>query len=360
MTTTTGNISALASEVLDRLREQSKSEEDEQLHSLEAKLRSLAFAARPHESLRLQTVTVLMADIRGFSALAESLPSLQTAEMLNEFFATTAEVVEAHGGRINKLLGDGMMVLFGLPHARQDDVARAIACAVEMQQSMSGLNEGFAARGLPSLFLGIGINTGEMVVGRMGSSHYSEITVVGENVNIASRIEAHALRGQVLLGDKTYLQAAHFCETGDPRSVHIKGSGEPLKIHTLRATHWPTTLTVPVREQRQSVRVSCDLACHYFTVTSKVVDDRLHTGQVVDISYGGFKLDSLSDFNIGTEVVLSLGFGAFSDQTARLYVRLVSCEQHDEGYFYGAAISSAEPEALDLIRRFVDSVVEKG
>jgi adenylate cyclase len=129
-------------------------------------------------------------------------------------------------------MGDSIMVLFGAPVERPDDVQRALTCAIEMQLAMVELNNQGRPDGMPELFMGIGINTGSVMAGRFGSNFYSEYTVIGDEVNLASRIEAFSLRGQVLINTLITPQL-HHCQRSN--GVFVKGKTQPVKFRELYA-----------------------------------------------------------------------------------------------------------------------------
>ena len=155
-------------------------------------------------------VTILLSDLRGFTAVAERYTALEMVEALNRYFERMSEIIIRHGGTIDKFMGDSIMALFGAPTLREDDLEAALACAVEMQIAMNDINEQNKSHGMAPLFMGIGINTGVVVAANLGSSLHSEYTVIGDHVNLASRVEAHSLRGQILLSENTYLAARDF------------------------------------------------------------------------------------------------------------------------------------------------------
>ncbi|WP_217994951.1 adenylate/guanylate cyclase domain-containing protein [Methylogaea oryzae] len=162
---------------------------------LEALLRDTDDRSRPlllEQDFLHQEVTILLADLRGFTAIAAGHPAETVIRMLNPCLIKMSEIIYRHQGSIDKFMGDSIMVLFGAPVSRADDVQRAIVCAVEMQQAMSALNLVHRDEGLPELYMGIGINTGDVLAGTLGSEHYSEYTVIGDEVNLASRIELSA------------------------------------------------------------------------------------------------------------------------------------------------------------------------
>jgi adenylate cyclase len=179
----------------------------------------------------LRTVTILMSDLRGFSSLSERLGPSDVIALLNEYLAAMTEIIYAHGGTIDEFIGDAILVLFGAPLQREGDALRAVTCAVEMQRAIETVNAKNGARALPPVEMGIGIHTGEVVVGNIGSERRAKYGVVGRSVNLASRIEAFTVGGQILVSDAT-LQAAGP-SVGLRRSIEVfpKGSKQAMVVH---------------------------------------------------------------------------------------------------------------------------------
>ena len=142
-------------------------------------------------------VTVMFTDIRNFTALVEKLPPEQSLALLNEFLTVISEVIDAHGGVIDKYLGDGVMALFGAPVTREDDTQRALNCALEIRRRVEALGPVLAARGLPHPQIGIGINTSRVIAGNIGSPSRLNYTVLGDGVNLAARLEGLTKRYHV-------------------------------------------------------------------------------------------------------------------------------------------------------------------
>jgi adenylate cyclase len=133
-------------------------------------------------------VTILMSDLRGFSALSERVSPEIAVSVINFYLEVMTEVISQYHGTINELMGDGMLVMFGAPISREDDSQRAIACALAMQLAMDRVNQHNQQLNLPPLEMGIGINTGEVLVGNIGSQKRAKYTVMGSPVNLASRL----------------------------------------------------------------------------------------------------------------------------------------------------------------------------
>jgi adenylate cyclase len=141
--------------------------------------------------------TVMFTDIRNYTVLCETLTPQQSLLLLNEFLTAISEVVEAHGGVVDKYLGDGVMALFGAPVTREDDAQRALECALEIRTRVESLGPALAARGLPHPDIGIGINTSSVIAGNIGSPSRLNYTVLGDGVNLASRLEGLTKRYHV-------------------------------------------------------------------------------------------------------------------------------------------------------------------
>jgi adenylate cyclase len=177
-----------------------------------------------------QTITVLFADIRGFTRISEHAPPEKIVGLLNRYFSAMTDIIFAHGGTLDKYLGDGLMALFGAPTATPEDASNALSAAVAMQRRIMGINLELAGEGLPELGVGMGLHTGEATIGYIGSERRSEYTAIGDTVNTASRLEANARGGEILLSDAT-AQAAHNRYQLKPREpIMVKNRVQPVKL----------------------------------------------------------------------------------------------------------------------------------
>src|SRR3954466_69815 len=148
-----------------------------------------------------QKITVLFADIRGFTRLSEHAPPERIVQLLNKYFSAMTDIIFAHGGTLDKYLGDGLMALFGAPTATEQDATNALDAAVAMQRRVIGINEELRAEGFQEIGVGIGLHTGEATVGYIGSERRSEYTAIGDTVNTASRLESNSKGRQILMSD---------------------------------------------------------------------------------------------------------------------------------------------------------------
>ena len=188
-------------------------------------------AAHPEMTIEPQEVevSVLFSDIRGFSTLAERLPARDVAAVVGKHLTAMAEVVLSLGGMIDKFQGDAVMVVFGAPEPTSDHAERALRCAIAMQVRQTELNaEGWGAD-VPTLGVGIGVNTGPVIAGTVGGGGRLEYTVVGDAVNIAQRLQSEAEGGEVVAAASTVKAAPGVaCESIGPR--HVKGREESVEV----------------------------------------------------------------------------------------------------------------------------------
>jgi adenylate cyclase len=176
-------------------------------------------------------VTIMITDLRGFTALSERLKAEQVVHMLNSYFEVMVDIILQYNGNINEIIGDSLLVIFGAPQEMSDRAQRAIACAIEMQNAMAAVNEQNRLRGLPDLEMGIGLNETEVIVGNIGSSKRSKYAVVGSGVNMTSRIESYTVGGQILISESVRQEVGEILRIDSQRDVLPKGSETQLKIY---------------------------------------------------------------------------------------------------------------------------------
>jgi len=177
-----------------------------------------------------QTITILFADIRGFTRISEHAPPEKIVSLLNRYFSAMTDIIFAHGGTLDKYLGDGLMALFGAPTATPDDASNALNAAVAMQRRLLGINRELRDEGFPEIGVGMGLHTGEVIVGYIGSDRRSEYTAIGDTVNTSSRLESNAHAGEILISGAT-AQAAHSRYKLKPREpIMVKNRQQPVNL----------------------------------------------------------------------------------------------------------------------------------
>ena len=183
---------------------------------------------------RKREITVLMSDLRGYTRFAEHGDPAGVMAVLNDYLGRMADIVIAHGGTINEFIGDAIFAVYGAPIEHPDHAERAAATALAMQRGMDALNEANAAGGRPRFEMGIGINTGEAVVGNIGSEQRTKYAVVGAAVNLAARVEGCTVGGQILLTESTVRYLGPLADVASPVHVELKGLDAPVALYELR------------------------------------------------------------------------------------------------------------------------------
>jgi ABC-type oligopeptide transport system substrate-binding subunit/class 3 adenylate cyclase len=195
------------------------------LDPMRAKLASLAPAPRLPEERKL--VTVMFADISGFTAMVERMDPEEARDLVNACFDRLVPTIERYEGTVDKFIGDEIMALFGAPMAHEDDPERALRAALEMMDALSTFN----AERKMDLGIHFGINTGLVVTGGIGTRSSRSYSVIGDAVNLASRLEEISERGDVLVGPDTYRLAAHQFEFEALDPVRVKGRTQPVQVY---------------------------------------------------------------------------------------------------------------------------------
>ena len=303
-------------------------------------------------------VTILLSDLRGFTAISENFSTAEMVAALNRYYERMTEIILRHGGYIDKFMGDAIMVLFGAPVAMENDIDAALACAIEMQLAMSDINRQNAQHGMALLHMGIGINTGEVVAGHLGSRLHSEYTVIGDAVNLASRVEAHSLRGQILLSENTYLLARDFIEVGDVNEVSVKGKKSSVRMYELLAMRGRYSLTAPPREVRNSPRVEIDTPLAFYVLEGKSVLPEEYRGRIVDISYGGMFVVSPVGLEPLGDIKLSLSLSLMGTELTEIYAKVLRVTLVDGEYKCPVEFTSIESNAQKTIKEYIDGRVE--
>jgi len=178
-------------------------------------------------------VTVLFADIRGFTSLSENMSAEEVSNILNEYFTGIEPIISKHSGVINKFIGDAVMAIFGEPIHDKNHALNAVKCADEILEKVEELQKKWLKEGKPKIEIGVGINTGEAFVGNIGSETRLEYTVIGDVVNLASRIENYnkIYKTKFLISATTYEKVRNIVDVIKISEVSIRGKAKKLDIY---------------------------------------------------------------------------------------------------------------------------------
>lgn len=228
-------------------------------------------------------VTILMSDLRGFTAIVERLSPEAVMTMLNHYLGVMTGVIRKYGGTIDEFVGDAILVFFGAPIARTDDSSQAAACALDMQLAMREVNAFNRRHGFPPVAMGIAVNTGETVVGNIGSELRAKYGAVGRTITEAARLESMTVGGQVLISEATCADIGPAVTVGARLAYEVKGVSEPLTAFDLTGIGGVFQLYLPARDSRLQVPEH-DLPVEYCVIEGKHVGRQRAQGRVVRMS----------------------------------------------------------------------------
>jgi len=200
-----------------------------------------------------QEVTVMFADIRGFTTMSEEMEPSRVVEILNEYFTRVTDVIFDNGGTLDKYIGDAVMAVFGAPISKGNDAAAAVNSAIQIQRLLVELNRDAAAREWPELRVGIGINPGSAIAGNIGSPRRLDYTVVGDAVNTAQRLMTNAAGGQILISESTARKMGKTFDLERLPELKVKGRSEAVPVFSVNWVE-ESAATVALPKKRRSAR----------------------------------------------------------------------------------------------------------
>jgi adenylate cyclase len=186
-------------------------------------------AANP--SGREERLTMFFSDVRGFTSMSEKMEPHEVQQLLSEYFTEMTGILFKHGGTLDKFMGDAIMAFFGNPQPQPDHARRAVFMALEMQEAMTRLNQKWTAEGRRTIGVGMGINTGNVTVGNLGSKDFLNYTVIGDAVNLACRLEQNAKAGEIIITQATFDEVKDVVEVEPMDPIRVKGKSEPIPIY---------------------------------------------------------------------------------------------------------------------------------
>ncbi|MBP9997176.1 MAG: PAS domain-containing protein [Lachnospiraceae bacterium] len=230
-----------------------------------------------------ENLTVLMSDLRGFTALCEQMPPDGLMDMLNHYFDIMSRIIRALNGTIIEYAGDGILAIFGAPIRSDNHALCAVVAGLQMQESMADINEWNSTRGYPELNMGIGINTGEAVVGNMGSEYAMKYNIIGGCVNLCGRIESYTIGGKIFVSPYTIDMIDSELLIDEQLEIKPKGVNIPIKISSVYGIKEPYNIVLTKNIGRLC---ECDtpIDVSIFALDGKHVADEGKPGKVVAVS----------------------------------------------------------------------------
>lgn len=229
-------------------------------------------------------VTIMMTDLRGFTPISERLSAKAVLGIVNLYLERMTEVIMQHNGTIIEFIGDAILAVFGAPVLRGDDAKRAVACAVEMQLAMADVNARCRELGYPEVEQGIGINTGECVVGNIGSDKRTKYGLVGANVNLTGRIESYSVGGQILISESTARACSPLLRIHNPLDVMPKGLKEPIHLFDVSGIGGDYNVFLPSKAMLELIEPKNKLPINFVVLEGKHATKETHDGAVIALN----------------------------------------------------------------------------
>jgi adenylate cyclase len=231
-------------------------------------------------------ITMMMTDLRGFTSLSERLAPERVVTILNRYLTAMVSVIKQYQGTIDEFIGDAILVLFGAPIWQEDDAQRAVACAVAMQLAMTSVNEQNRRDDLPEVEMGIGIHTGQVVVGNIGSSERTKYGVVGSQVNLTSRIQSCTTGRQILISANTRREVGPILKLGKQMEVKAKGIEHPITVSEVLGIGRPHQLFLP-EVAEELVQLAEEIPMTYSIIGANQASGEICKGALIRLSRKG-------------------------------------------------------------------------
>jgi len=302
-------------------------------------------------------ITILTSDLRGFTALSERILPEEVIQILNLYLEYMADVISRYQGTIDEFMGDGILVLFGAPITQEDAAARSIACACAMQLAMGAVNERMKASGLPRLEMGIGIHTGEVVVGNIGSEKRAKYGIVGSPVNLTYRIESYTTGGQILISEQTLREAGSIVRVSGQRQVQPKGVSQPMLVFEVYGIGGFYNLYLP-REDELFFTVPTPIALQYTSIQGKQVNLNRAIGHLVKLSAKGAEIRPETAENLPDALTpLKLNLRINSTLSEDIYAKLLKLSTTTDHFYI--QFTSVPPQIQVWLTDLYDAIVPK-
>ena len=254
----------------------------------------------------IQNLSILMSDLRGFTVLSEQMDPEDLISMLNHYLGLMTEAIQKYNGTIIEFIGDGIMAIFGAPVPSETHAADAVAAAISMQAAMSRVNQWNARRDYPRLEMGIGLNTGEVIIGNVGSRKRMKYGIVGSEVNLAGRIESYTIGGQILISPSVKAAIPYPLTVEREMTVLPKGVGKEIVLSHITGIGGPYNLSI---SSHQDIPHPLDqvLPICFFLIQDKHTQDQVHFGGFIALGRGTAILKTEASLKVFDNLQINAG-----------------------------------------------------
>ncbi|ETW92641.1 MAG: hypothetical protein ETSY1_42755 [Candidatus Entotheonella factor] len=277
----------------------------------------------------MREITILVSDLRGFTSMASHLSPHDVIDILNRYLGRMVDILMAYRGTVDEFQGDGILAFFGAPIAADDDQERAVACAIAMQTALVEINAEQRRRGLPELRMGIGINTGEVIVGNIGSEKRSKYGAVGSTINEAYRIESYTVGGQILLSPTVHAGIRDLVQIRSTQDVQFKGLQEPVTLYDVVGLQGTYACALPQQEPEHLITLASPLAVACYPVDGKTVSEQAVAGTITRLAESSAEVSLEDEVTLYSNMRLQLE-SPEAPALSEVYAKVVALNQEGE------------------------------
>jgi len=302
----------------------------------------------------IRELSIMMSDLRGFTALTSTMSPEQVIKFLNRYLGKMVEIILDHRGIIDEIIGDGVLAFFGAPEALENHPELAVACALKMQLAMEEINAQNEADGLPHLEMGVAVNTGEVVVGNIGSEKRAKYGAVGAQVNFTGRVESFTVGGQVLISRGTYERISDKLEVRQVLEVAMKGVLGKVNLYDVKGISGPYGACLS--DGDETVKDLGDgIAVQVFRLDQKMMSGKGERGHIRYASLTSARVTFESGISPWEDILMVVQGDPGSHVNREIYGKVISVTSADlrtEGLVRFTSVSS---DAYNMLRQSIDS-----
>jgi sigma-B regulation protein RsbU (phosphoserine phosphatase) len=298
---------------------------------------------------RSKEISMLMSDLRGFTSLASRMPAERVIEILNRYLGKMLDILIDHRGTVDEIIGDGILAFFGAPEDMEDHCERAVACALKMQVAMDEINEINEKEGLPYLEMGIAVNTGEVVVGNIGSERRAKYGAVGSQVNFTGRMESYTVGGQVLISRSSYEPIAELVDVREIIKVHMKGMPHDVTLYDVKGIGGRHPVSLKERDVKL-FPLKEEIEVKLYRLDEKIVKGSEIAGRITHVSAFSARMTLPAKIKRWENVRVLLVDGNVDTVAGEIYGKVVSAERDGTEYGVLVRITSTSPQVRKMFR----------
>lgn len=300
----------------------------------------------------IRQISMMMSDLRGFTALTSSMNPEHVITFLNRYLGTMLEIILDHHGIVDEIIGDGILAFFGAPETLENHPELAVACAINMQIAMNDINIQNEADGLPHLEMGIAVNTGDVIVGNIGSERRTKYGAVGSQVNFTGRVESFTVGGQILISEATYKALSEKLEIRDVIHVEMKGVPGKVKLYDVKGIKGTHEAKAPDKDETL-LQLNEVVTLSVFGMDQKILSGTGKTAVMTHASMMSSKVTFSEEVAKWEDIRMLCNPESSLDLEAEIYGKIISVTPLKDGYEALVRFTSVSAKAYKMLRELL-------